>query len=99
MDEAEQLRRTTIDCGGIRLACGERDRALVMGILNVTPDSFSDGGMYVEVDAAVDRAGKMIEEGLTSSMLEESRRDRPAPPTAVAPPPFPSMRSWLESFP
>lgn len=34
-----------------------------MGILNVTPDSFSDGGRYVDLDAAVDRARQMIDEG------------------------------------
>lgn len=34
-----------------------------MGILNVTPDSFSDGGMYVEVGPAVERAIEMTEEG------------------------------------
>lgn len=36
------------------LALGER--TLVMGILNVTPDSFSDGGLYFDADAAVARA-------------------------------------------
>lgn len=35
----------------------------VMGVLNVTPDSFSDGGRYVAVDTAVERALAMIEEG------------------------------------
>ena len=35
----------------------------VMGILNVTPDSFSDGGKYTDKDVAVKRALKMIEEG------------------------------------
>ncbi len=35
----------------------------VMGILNVTPDSFSDGGRYVAVPAAVQRAMEMIAEG------------------------------------
>ena len=35
----------------------------VMGILNVTPDSFSDGGLHLEVSQAVDRVGQMIEEG------------------------------------
>jgi dihydropteroate synthase len=35
----------------------------VMGILNVTPDSFSDGGKYLGVDAAVSHALKMIDEG------------------------------------
>jgi dihydropteroate synthase len=37
---------------------------VVMGILNVSPDSFFDGGKYDSVDAAVDRAGQMIEEGV-----------------------------------
>jgi dihydropteroate synthase len=37
--------------------------ALVMGILNVTPDSFSDGGEYLDPQAAIDHALKMIEEG------------------------------------
>ena len=37
--------------------------AHVMGVLNVTPDSFSDGGQYNEVSAAIDRGKKMIEEG------------------------------------
>lgn len=35
----------------------------VMGILNVTPDSFSDGGNYKELDTALSRAEQMIEEG------------------------------------
>ena len=34
-----------------------------MGILNVTPDSFSDGGEHSGVDAAVGRAREMIAEG------------------------------------
>lgn len=34
-----------------------------MGILNVTPDSFSDGGRYLGVDEAVQRAGQMLDEG------------------------------------
>lgn len=36
----------------------------VMGILNVTPDSFSDGGSYVDVPKAVDRGLEMVEEGV-----------------------------------
>lgn len=35
----------------------------VMGILNITPDSFSDGGRYIEVSAAVEHARKMAEDG------------------------------------
>ncbi|VAW38115.1 Dihydropteroate synthase [hydrothermal vent metagenome] len=43
------------------LAFGER--ALVMGILNVTPDSFSDGGEFIEPERAVSRAVEMVSEG------------------------------------
>ena len=52
-----------LDCRGRMLDCRPRQRAHVMGILNVTPDSFSDGGRYASVDAALQRAGQMIEEG------------------------------------
>jgi dihydropteroate synthase len=38
-------------------------RGVIMGILNVTPDSFSDGGQFVRVDAAIAQALRMIEEG------------------------------------
>jgi len=38
-------------------------RGLLMGILNVTPDSFSDGGRFAGVDAAVAHALRMVEEG------------------------------------
>ena len=39
------------------------DHVLVMGVLNVTPDSFSDGGRYLAVGAAVDQAASMVREG------------------------------------
>jgi dihydropteroate synthase len=39
------------------------DRPLIMGILNVTPDSFSDGGKFTSVDSAVARAAQMIADG------------------------------------
>jgi dihydropteroate synthase len=38
-------------------------RPVVMGILNVTPDSFSDGGRFAETDAALERARQMVAEG------------------------------------
>ncbi len=50
-----------IPCGNNKLSLGEK--TLVMGILNVTPDSFSDGGMYNEVSKAVERAKEMVEKG------------------------------------
>lgn len=39
------------------------ERTYVMGILNVTPDSFSDGGKFLDVDAALAHAERMLEEG------------------------------------
>jgi dihydropteroate synthase len=39
------------------------ERSLVMGVLNVTPDSFSDGGQFLNADRAVARAEEMIAEG------------------------------------
>jgi dihydropteroate synthase len=51
-----------------RIKAGNKDldlgeRTLVMGILNVTPDSFSDRGQYMAPTAAVERAWKIAEEG------------------------------------
>src|SRR5690606_38531219 len=49
------------------LACGARTLTLsapvVMGVLNVTPDSFSDGGRFVTREAALAQARRMVEEG------------------------------------
>ncbi|MCY4472303.1 MAG: dihydropteroate synthase [Kistimonas sp.] len=49
------------------LECGKRflnlNRPSVMGILNVTPDSFSDGGLYRHRDQAVAQAWRMVEAG------------------------------------
>jgi dihydropteroate synthase len=39
------------------------NRPLVMGILNITPDSFSDGGQYLDFNEALKHTEKMIEEG------------------------------------
>jgi dihydropteroate synthase len=47
--------------GDVEIDCGER--TLVMGILNVTPDSFSDGGRYLDHGAAVARGIEMVDEG------------------------------------
>jgi dihydropteroate synthase len=49
-----------LQCGPRRLAL---DRPLVMGVINVTPDSFSDGGQYATAAAALARAQLMVEEG------------------------------------
>jgi dihydropteroate synthase len=51
----------TIKCGKYELDYASK--TLIMGILNVTPDSFSDGGSYDSVQKAVERAREMVEEG------------------------------------
>ncbi|WP_208759441.1 dihydropteroate synthase [Brevibacillus antibioticus] len=53
--------RRELNCGQYVLPLGER--TLVMGILNVTPDSFSDGGRFVDVEAALAQARAMVEAG------------------------------------
>jgi len=40
-----------------------QNRTLIMGVLNVTPDSFSDGGEFLDAEKAVERAIQMVEEG------------------------------------
>jgi dihydropteroate synthase len=40
-----------------------RGRPLVMGVLNVTPDSFSDGGQFFDPDTAIRRAQRLVEDG------------------------------------
>jgi len=51
----------------MKLTCGSRtldlSQPVVMGVLNVTPDSFFDGGRYSSVDVAVDHALAMVAEG------------------------------------
>ena len=49
-----------IDCAGKPL---DLSRPRIMGVLNITPDSFSDGGDFFTLEKAVARAGQMVEEG------------------------------------
>lgn len=51
-------------CGRYRLPLQEGARPLVMGVLNATPDSFSDGGQYYRLESALSRAEQMIAEGV-----------------------------------
>lgn len=55
-----QIRK--ISCRELQLELGKR--TYIMGILNVTPDSFSDGGKYNQIEAALVHAKKMIAEGV-----------------------------------
>lgn len=53
---------STLNCNGRLLDLGQ---PIIMGILNVTPDSFYDGGKYLGIEAAVQQAKEMIAQGAT----------------------------------
>ena len=58
----EPSKTRILNCRGMELKLGER--TLVMGILNVTPDSFSDGGKYCNIEDAIAQAQRMVKEGV-----------------------------------
>ncbi|MFN2565690.1 MAG: dihydropteroate synthase [Gemmatimonadaceae bacterium] len=60
------------------------DRPIVVGVLNVTPDSFSDGGRFASLEAAVARAEAMVAEGAdVIDVGGESTRPQGARPVGV----------------
>ena len=48
---------------GSRASRGRLERTLVMGVVNVTPDSFADGGRFLRAEDAISRALLLVEEG------------------------------------
>ncbi len=50
----------SVDCRGRKL---EIDNTKIMGVLNVTPNSFSDGGNFLESQLAIEKIDKMTAEG------------------------------------
>lgn len=60
MAECSSLEPRYLDCAGKAL---DLNYPQVMGVLNITPDSFSDGGKYFSLDQAVLQARRMVEEG------------------------------------
>lgn len=56
-----ELQNQMIECGPYKLDYS--NKTLIMGILNITPDSFSDGGKYNQIEHAVIRAKQMVEAG------------------------------------
>ena len=71
---------STFQCGRYTLRL---DRPLVMGVVNVTPDSFSDGGHYLDSERAIAHAKELIAEG--ADLLDiggESTRPGSAPVSA-----------------
>lgn len=71
-------------CGRFRYSLDPTQRRpLVMGILNVTPDSFSDGGRLASLDMAVSRAEQMISEGVDIIDIGGESSRPGAPPLPV----------------
>jgi len=62
-NQAEPHSDSTIQLQAGRFALRFPGPTVVMGVLNVTPDSFSDGGRYATVDAAVERALELVDAG------------------------------------
>jgi dihydropteroate synthase len=63
-DPASEQNARWFQCGRFRFDVSETSgRPLVMGILNLTPDSFSDGGHYLDPEQALRRARVMVEQG------------------------------------
>lgn len=56
--------RQYFKCGRYRFPLGSGSKPIVMGVLNVTPDSFSDGGQFHSLEPALSRAEQMISEGV-----------------------------------
>src|SRR5450432_927480 len=55
--------RAAMDASGTLARLLAAGRPIVMGILNVTPDSFSDGGSFLDPEAAIAHARRMAAEG------------------------------------
>jgi dihydropteroate synthase len=61
------------------------DHPIVVGILNVTPDSFSDGGRFIDADVAVEHAMRMVADGADAiDVGGESTRPQGARPVSAA---------------
>ncbi|PQJ36163.1 dihydropteroate synthase [Salinibacter sp. 10B] len=95
-----------LNCRGRSLDCrpGREDGpgVQVMGILNVTPDSFSDGGEFLAVEDAVSRAAEMLSEG--ASIIDvggESTRPgaEPVPPEDEMDRVLPVVEALTDEFP
>ena len=58
------MKFSNFQCGRFRFDLNKKRMPLVMGILNVTPDSFSDGGRFQALESALSHAESMIEAGV-----------------------------------
>jgi dihydropteroate synthase len=80
VDAAPAASAAVWDLRGARLSL---DRPVILGILNVTPDSFSDGGQYVDPGAAIEQAHRMVSDGADLVDIGAESTRPGAPPVSV----------------
>ena len=80
MNLSPSLPEKTIDCAGKPLGLS---RPRIMGVLNVTPDSFSDGGDYIATEKAIVRAAQMVDEGAAIIDIGGESTRPGAPPVSL----------------
>ena len=99
MRRTENLRHNTIGVGGYRTLGPD---PVLVGVLNATPDSFSDGGDFLDPDRAAARAATMLDEGAhVIDVGGESTRpgSDPVPPEEEARRVIPVIRSIMADRP
>ncbi len=78
------LPHSHLQCGRYRLPIGgDAFRPLVMGVLNVTPDSFSDGGQFAALEGAISHAERMMADGVDIIDIGGESTRPGAPPLSV----------------
>jgi hypothetical protein len=78
------LSHSHLQCGRYRLPIGGAAfRPLVMGVLNMTPDSFSDGGQFAALDGAISHAERMLADGVDIIDIGGESTRPGAPPLSV----------------
>lgn len=102
LGQALQIRRGApahLHLGATKLPLGQR--TYVMGIVNVTPDSFSDGGLYLQPEQAVKHAEAMLEDGadiIDVGGASSRPGATPVPPQVEAERVVPVVRQIVERF-
>jgi dihydropteroate synthase len=102
LEEALQTQRdapTHLHVGAAKLPLGQR--TYVMGIVNVTPDSFSDGGLYLRPEQAIKHAEAMLEDGadiIDVGGASSRPGATPVPPPVEAERVVPVVRQIVERF-
>jgi dihydropteroate synthase len=109
LKEKEKTRGLPFKCRGLEVDL--KERSLIMGILNVTPDSFSDGNRFFTLDDALTQARKLIADGAdiidiggestrpgADKVTVDEERDRVLPVIRVLRREFPEMPISIDTY-